>query len=76
MANSKWKLFEYEYSIEEFIMGFVVVFVLSFLLLASLNSKFSMYEILALSVVIALILGGIWTYLKARILFALDVKRK
>ena len=49
MENSKFKLFEYEYSIAEFILSFVIVFIVSFLFLVSLSPKLTIYGILTSS---------------------------
>lgn len=76
MADSKWKLFEYEYSIAEFVLSFVIVFLLSFLFLVSLYPTLNLYEILTVSGVVALVLGLIWTYIRASSAFSLSVKGK
>jgi len=76
MENSKWKLFEYEYSIAEFILSFVVVFIVSFLFLVSLNPKLTIYSTLTSSGGIALVIAIIWTYITARRAFNFNIKRK
>lgn len=76
MANSKWRLFEYEYSIVEFILSFIIVFTISYFLLVSLRPALHLHTILLAAGGIALVIGVIWTYTRARILFELDKKGK
>ncbi len=75
MAKLTWKLFEYEYSLAEFIMSFVIAFIFGSLLLVSLT-RLTAYSIIALSGVFALVLGAIWTYIHAHDLLGFNVKRK
>ena len=76
MANSKWELFEYEYSLAEFILSFVVVFFVSFLFVTSLDHASPLNSTLLASGAIALVIGIIWTYVSARRAFNFGARRK
>jgi membrane-bound ClpP family serine protease len=75
MSKLTWRLFEYEYSLAEFVMSFVIVFIFGSLLLVSLT-KLAMHDILTLSGAAALVLGVSWTYIEAHDLLGFNVKRK
>jgi hypothetical protein len=70
MVNRKWKLFEYEYDIVEFIISFVLAFFVGYFALVSFASAFSITEVVAVDFIWALVVGTAWTYSRAHGLFS------
>lgn len=71
MAISKWTIFEYEYSIVEFILSFLVAFFLVYFILLGFVSSLSYSNALIASTIFGVIIGLIWTYSRAHKLFGL-----
>jgi hypothetical protein len=76
MASSKWRLFEYEYSLAEFILCFVVLFFVSYFILVDLYTALAFPTVLAVSAGVAVVLGLIWTYIRVSGLFKTPAKGK
>jgi uncharacterized membrane protein len=76
MSISKWTIEEYEYSLVEFVISFVVVYVIAYFLLITIVPSLPFYEITALCVILSLIVGVAWTYSRAHGLFTSNKKGK
>ncbi len=76
MSISKWTIFEYEYSLVEFVLSFVVAFLIAYYLIISLPTVFHFSSPTIASLIFGLIIGIIWTYSRAHGLFTTSTKKK
>jgi multisubunit Na+/H+ antiporter MnhE subunit len=76
MKITKWTILEYEYSLVEFVLSFIIAFVVGYYLLISVTTGVAFSTIFIVTLVWALIVGLIWTYTRAHGLFSAKEKMK
>ncbi len=73
MGLSKWTIFEYEYSVVEFVISFIISVLVWYYLIGPL---FLPTDIITASLVFGLVIGVIWTYARAHELFVSNPKKR
>jgi multisubunit Na+/H+ antiporter MnhE subunit len=73
MSFSKWTIFEYEYSVVEFVISFIVAALVWYYLIGPL---FFQADLIAASLVFGIVIGVLWTYARAHELFVVAPKKK
>jgi hypothetical protein len=75
MKITKWTIFEYEYSLVEFVLSFIIAFVAGYYVLVSVTHGIAFSTIFVADLVWAIVVGLVWTYTRAHGLFSAAEKK-